>query len=140
MLKVIALPAVVFALLALTGCAVAPEEPCPDGFERYTEFQLFFGLHDSDGQRVSEEEWQAFLADTVTPRFPAGMTIIDVSGQWQEPGGAIQREDTKLLRGLLDAPAGDGLRLIDEISDEFTTRFNQDPVFRIVNEICAGMR
>lgn len=140
MLKVVALPAVAFALLALTACAVAAEEPCPDGFQRYTEFQLFFGLHDSDGERVSEDEWKAFLADTVTPRFPAGMTIIDVGGQWQEPGGAIQHEDTKLLRGLLDAPDGDGLRRIDEISDEFTARFNQDPVFRIVNQVCAGLR
>ena len=68
------------------------------------------------------------------------MTIIDVKGQWQEPGGNIQKEDTKLLMGLLDSADGEGLRLINEISDEFVARFDQDPVFRIVNEICAGMR
>ena len=140
MLKLTVPAAALFIALAMTGCAAAAEQPCPEGFERYIEFQLFFGLHDSDGQRVSEDEWKGFLADTVTPRFPAGMTIIDVGGQWQDPYGAIQQEDTKLLRGLLDAPDGDGLRRIDEISDEFTTRFNQDPVFRIVNETCAGMR
>ena len=141
MLKVIAgLPVLAALLLALAGCAPAAEETCAEGFDRYVEFQLFFGLHDSAGNRVSEAEWQEFLADTVTPRFPAGMTIIDVKGQWQEPGGNIQREDTKLLMGLLDSPDGDGLRRINEISDEFVTRFNQDPVFRILNEICAGMR
>ena len=68
------------------------------------------------------------------------MTIIDVGGQWQEPGGAIQHEDAKLLRGLPGARTGDSLRRIEETSDEFTTRFNQAPVFRIVIEICAGLR
>ena len=129
-------------LLALAGCVAAEpaEESCPEGFERYVEFQLFFGLHDGAGNRVSEAEWEAFLADTVTPRFPAGMTIIDVNGQWQEPSGNIQREETKLLMGLLDATDGEGLRLINEISDEFVRRFDQDPVFRMVNEVCAGIR
>ena len=132
------------ALLTLAGMGCAAptpaEEPCPEGFDRYVEFQLFFGLHDSDNNRVSETQWEQFLEDTVTPRFPAGMTIIDVKGQWQEPGGNIQKEDTKLLMGLLDSADGEGLRLINEISDEFVVRFDQDPVFRIVNEICAGMR
>lgn len=141
MLKmVVQLLALVAVPLLLAGCAPAAEETCPEGFDPYVEFQLFFGLHDSDNNRVSEEEWQAFLADTVTPRFPAGMTIIYVKGQWQEPGGNIQKEDTKLLMGLLDSADGEGLRLINEISDEFVRRFDQDPVFRIVNEICAGMR
>ena len=131
--------AAALCLLLAAGCAPAAET-CPEGFDRYVEFQLFFGLQDSAGNRVSEAEWEAFLADTITPRFPAGMTIIDVKGQWQEPDGDIQREDTKLMRGLLDSTEGEKLRLINEISDEFVTRFNQDPVFRILNEICAGMR
>ena len=143
-LRAAALSLVAAALLTLAGAGCAAptpaEEICPEGFDRYVEFQLFFGLHDSDGNRVSEAQWEQFLEDTVTPRFPAGMTIIDVKGQWQEPGGDIQKEDTKLLMGLLDSADGEGLRLINEISDEFVVRFDQDPVFRIVNEICAGMR
>ena len=139
------MPAILIAtatlsLLLAAGCAADPNADCPEGFDRYVEFQLFFGLHDSAGNRVSEAEWDAFVADTVTPRFPAGMTIIDVNGQWQEPSGNIQREETKLLMGLLDSADGEGLRLINEISDEFVSRFNQDPVFRIVHEICAGLR
>ena len=139
------MPAILIATAALSlllaaGCAAGRSADCPDGFDRYVEFQLFFGLHDSAGNRVSEAEWEAFVADTVTPRFPAGMTIIDVNGQWQEPSGNIQREETKLLMGLLDSADGEGLRLINEISDEFVSRFDQDPVFRIVHEICAGLR
>ena len=142
MKALVRLLALALVALALAGCAgPAPAgESCPEGFERYVEFQLFFGLHDGAGNRVSEAEWEAFLADTVTPRFPAGMTIIDVNGQWQEPSGNIQREETKLLMGLLDATDGEGLRLINEISDEFVRRFDQDPVFRMVNEVCAGIR
>ena len=98
-------PAIIIATAALSlllaaGCAADRSADCPAGFDRYVEFQLFFGLHDSAGNRVSEAEWDAFVADTVTPRFPAGLTIIDVNGQWQEPNGNIQREETKLLMGL----------------------------------------
>ena len=92
------------------------------------------------GKRVSEDEWQQFLADTVTPRFPAGPTVIDVKGQWQEPGRNVRQEETKMLLGLLDAADGEELRLINKISDEFTGRFHRDPVFRIIHEVCAGLR
>ncbi len=126
------------ALLALLGCTPAAPS-CPDGFDRVAEYSLFFGLDDSAGNRVSEADWQAFLADTITPRFPAGLTVIDAKGQWQEPGGSIRRENTKLVTGLLEPPGGDGLRLINEISAEFVHRFNQDPVFRVIEQVCAGV-
>ena len=136
------LPAALLAALMLLACAPAAttaDKSCPEGFDYVVEYNLFFGLDDSAGNRVSESEWQAFLEDTITPRFPAGLTVIDVKGQWQEPNGGIQRENTILVLGLLDPPDGDGLRLINEISAEFVSRFNQDPVFRVINEVCAGL-
>lgn len=130
--------------LGIVGCvSVGVEEGveegiCPAGFDSGVEYQLFFGLDDSEGNRVSVEDWEAFVADTITPRFPGGMTIIDVHGQWQEPDGNIQREETILVRGLIAEHGDDSLRLVDEISAEFVRRFDQDPVWRIVRDACYG--
>lgn len=33
---------------------------------------------------VSDEDWRAFLAAEVTPRFPDGLTVIDAAGQWRD--------------------------------------------------------
>ncbi len=134
--------AAVALLLLASGCAasVAPPASCPDGYSRHIEFQLFFGLADGSGNQISDAEWEQFQTEVITPRFPEGMSVIDVKGQWREPDGDVQRENTRLVRGLMAAPDGDGLRLVNEISDEFVRRFNQDPVFRIMSEVCSGVR
>lgn len=41
---------------------------------------LYFGLVNADGG-VSEQEWSAFLADEVAPRFPDGLTVLSAYGQ-----------------------------------------------------------
>ena len=139
MSKVLVLAALAALTLVLAGCAEADDDPCPEGFESQLAYDLFFGLSDSAGDTVSEEGWQAFLADVITPRFPAGLTVIDFRGQWTEPGGSLQREPGKLVVGLLAAPGDGSLGKVNEISEEFERRFDQDPVFRIVREVCAGL-
>lgn len=130
---------VVIALvaLALFACGDGGEEPCPEGSDRYAEYQLFFGRSAADGREVSDEEWAAFLAEVVTPRFPAGLTVLDAAGQWRDDSGTIQRERTKVL-WILAAPGEETLRLIDEISQEYERRYNQDAVLRIHGTACAS--
>jgi hypothetical protein len=53
------------------------------GAERAT-VQLFFGHSIPGGGTVAETEWQDFLATSVTPRFPGGLTVLDGHGQWFE--------------------------------------------------------
>lgn len=62
---------------------------CPVGLSPVTEFRLFFGLTDAAGNTVSEEEWGTFLNDTITPRFRAGLTVIDAGGQWLDTTGTL---------------------------------------------------
>ena len=71
-------------------------------------------------------------ADTVTPRFPLGLSTLEVMGQWQRPDGVIERENTKLVVLIHPPPVADGLKLVDEISAEYQRRFNHDPVFRSI--------
>lgn len=135
--RLIAPALLALAALALLACGDDGEAPCPDGSDRYAEYQLFFGRSTADGSEVSDEQWAAFLADTVTPRFPAGLTVLDAAGQWRDDSGAIQRERSKVL-WILAAPGEETLRLIDEISAEYERRFNQDSVLRIHRTACAS--
>ena len=43
---------------------------------------------------VSELEWQIFLRDEVTKRFPDGLTVWEAEGQWLSPAGSIDREQS----------------------------------------------
>jgi len=57
---------------------------------------LYFGTARPKGS-VSELEWQMFLRDEVTARFPDGLTVWEAEGQWKQPGGAIGHERSKVL-------------------------------------------
>jgi hypothetical protein len=58
---------------------------------------------DNPDKGVSEAQWRAFLDKEVTPRFPDGLSVVDVYGQWQgvkQP--APQRLRSKML--IVDYP------------------------------------
>jgi hypothetical protein len=50
----------------------------------WVDTRLYFGLGPADapGKGVSEAHWRDFLDQEVTPRFPAGLSVLDVYGQW----------------------------------------------------------
>ena len=131
--------ATTFALASWPGSISGADQGCPKGLTPVTEFRLFFGLTHADGRTVTEEQWQEFLADTITPRFRAGLTVLDARGQWLTPAGVIEREPVKLLIGSVSTDAAASMKLVDEISRAFQERFKQDPVFRMSNPACAGL-
>ena len=115
-------PILLVTLLAvsLTGCAhqnppapaaasTAPtlsgDSAHPGQTSGWVDTKLYFGLGPADHleQGVSEAKWRAFLDKEVTPRFPDGLSVVDVYGQWQgakEP--APERLRSKLL--IVDYP------------------------------------
>ena len=52
---------------------------------------LHFGLARPKGA-VTELEWQLFLRDEVTSRFPEGLTVWEAEGQWRTPAGNLDHE------------------------------------------------
>ncbi len=126
------------AAVALVGCDEwGGAKACPEGTAKWTEYQLFFGLSQADGGTISEEAWREFLADTVTPRFPDGLTVLSGNGQWRDASGEVLREGSKLL--IIYAPPGDeGRRAIDEISEEYERRFDQESVLRVIGSACVS--
>ena len=127
------------ALLAVAlGCVPLPAEaPCPEGSERYDEYRLFFGRNIGDAEGVSEENWRAFLADTVTPRFPDGLSVFDAAGQWRDSQGSVVRERSKMVLILAEQDS-DALTRLDEIAEEYKRRFSQESVLRVVDSACVA--
>ena len=137
--------AVVLAAIFLTLAACADADgdavatACEDGGEVWTEYRLFMGRSDGGLEVVSDADWDAFLADTITPRFPDGLSVIDVAGQGTGPDGVLERERTKML--LVLAPlGGDALERINEIGAEYKRRFTQDAVLRVVTDACVAFK
>jgi len=57
----------------------------PAKTQGWVDTQLYFGLGPADdaSKGVNEQAWRDFLDKEVTPRFPAGLSVLDVYGQWQ---------------------------------------------------------
>ena len=125
--------------VSLGACAQPGAPPvCTAPLKPALEVDLYFGRDKQGGGEVSEAEWAAFLADTVTPRFPDGLSVLNVEGQAREPSGRIVRERTKLLVVVVfDAPAHRGK--VREIVEAYNSRFGQHSVFRSEQPVCAGL-
>ena len=130
---------IVSLAIGVTADRAAAARECPEGLEPVDEFRLFFGLADAAGKVVTEEEWQRFLADTITPRFQAGLTVLEGRGQWLDPTGNLQREPVKVVMGAIATEIDRSMKSVDEISAAFQAQFGQDPVFRMWNPACAGI-
>ena len=92
--------------------------------------ELYFG-------RVSPVDWDQFLAQVVTPRFPDGLTWYDSHGQWQNPTGIVTKEDSCVLI-LIHASTPEKDRYIQEVRDEYKTRFHQQSVLRADQAVTAS--
>jgi hypothetical protein len=57
----------------------------PAKTSHWLDTRLYFGLGPADAPNkgVSESTWRDFLDKEVTPRFPSGLSVVDVYGQWQ---------------------------------------------------------
>ncbi|WP_456306258.1 DUF3574 domain-containing protein [Komagataeibacter nataicola] len=59
---------------------------------------LLFGLNRPDGGHVSQRDWTHFVRDIITPRFPAGFSVLRMTGQWRdEHSGRIVREPSRII-------------------------------------------
>ena len=126
------------ALAAVAAACTGSDAPvCPDGAEHYVEYRLFMGRSGDSGEVVDDAAWEAFLADSVTPRFPDGLTVLDARGQWRGSSGAILSERSKVLL-VLAPPGDDAARLIAEVADEYIRTFEQESVLRVVGDTCAS--
>ncbi|MEV5878312.1 DUF3574 domain-containing protein [Streptomyces sp. NPDC052101] len=99
----------------------------------YIKTELLFGTAKPDGGRpVTDKQFHAFVDEFITPRFPAGLTIENASGQYRDSHGIIEHERSYKLtllypRGEANASSGK----IEAIRATYDKRFHQESVARI---------
>jgi Protein of unknown function (DUF3574) len=123
--KVVAMVPAASALLALTLTACGPHAPiqhCGNG----SVTRLYMGQATPSGN-VTDAEWQQFITETVTPRFPEGFTVLHAQGQWRGRDGGIHREDTRVLEIVHhNDPASQAQ--VRALAHAYKRRFSQESV------------
>ncbi|TCT05170.1 DUF3574 domain-containing protein [Aquabacter spiritensis] len=73
----------VFLSLAAIGAAAQTAAPAP-GWQAtlwadsvMVQSQLRFDLESPDGTGVSDQQWATFVSETILPRFPDGITVLE---------------------------------------------------------------
>jgi hypothetical protein len=97
---------------------------------------LYFGLSRPKGA-VSELEWQIFLRDEVTKRFPDGLTVWQAEGQWQTPTGSIDREQSKVLL-LVHAETTTARQSVQDVILAYRKAFDQQSVLWESSRVCVA--
>jgi hypothetical protein len=124
--------------LLATACA-APPPSCPDGTQAATVAEAYFGQSRRDAPPIAEAEWRDFLAGTVTPAFPDGLTVLDGRGQWRRPDGTILSEASKVLVLVLPgADAAAARARLRPVEDAWKARFRHQSVLTVYRHACVG--
>lgn len=121
----------------LAGCSSLLHDSCAPGEQAAVSELLYFGTNMPDGT-VSSEEWTEFLSTTVTPRFPAGLTVWQASGQWQSSDGEPTRENSYVL-SLIHPAHAQAETAVLAIVAEYKARFHQDAVLRVKAHACMSL-
>ncbi len=132
-LPALALGMALAGCLALPGCEMPPD--CTIGSPALT-VNLFFGRERPHGAPITDAEWNQFLAEVVTPRFPEGLTVTDGRGQWRNEQGVETHEASTVVTIVTD-PEADTDTKIDAIRHDYRRRFDQQSVGVTTNESCA---
>jgi hypothetical protein len=145
-----ALLAVVLSV-ALAGCAHQPVASTPNSVaptltgdpahpgqtKGWVDTKLYFGLGpaDSTDKGVSEAQWRAFLDKEVTPRFPDGLSVVDVYGQWQGKNQTtLERLRSKML--IIDYPdISENRDKIEAIRAAWKQRTGDQSVLRVTEPV-----
>jgi hypothetical protein len=103
-------------------------------YERQEMDTLYFGTQKAEGGVVSDAEWQTFLADEITSRFPSGLTTWEASGQWRDQHNVIERERTHIVQIVHPASGADEGRIV-AIIEAYKKRYVQEAVFRVRSDV-----
>lgn len=133
----------VATLAAATACAanlpqagqaatLSGDTAHPGATQGWVRTELYFGLGlEGRPGGVDEAGWRQFLDAEVTPRFPDGLSVVDVYGQWQgKDQAAPERLRSKLIVLLYpDSPAHRAA--VDAIRVAWKTKTGDQSVLRV---------
>ena len=114
----------------LTSCEKEEVKPQTAKTEQWVLDRLYFGRSMPDGKEVSGKDWNLFVDQVITPRFPDGLTTWEAAGQWQEEDGDITRESTFFLE-IVHSKSKAEINKLEAIIQEYKKRFQQESVLRV---------
>jgi hypothetical protein len=123
--------------LALGACSSLPAVRCGNGEQPAIQESIYFGTGKPNGV-VTAQEWTQFLEAIVTPRFPQGLSVSEVSGQWRGADGTTVREASHVLL-LVHANDLKAEKLVAEIVAAYKTQFQQEAVLRVRSAACMSL-
>jgi hypothetical protein len=123
-------------MLAAAGCMTAPRPACPAGQAQLRTAQLF--LSAKPPARISDKDLRRFVDDEVTPRFPAGVTVVDGGGQWRGDENRLIREAAKVVTIVLPE-AGDPVAKVEAVRAAYRHRFKQESLVVLLPPACVTL-
>ncbi|MCC5888126.1 MAG: DUF3574 domain-containing protein [Gammaproteobacteria bacterium] len=132
---------VLVGTLAVMGCTATPPAVSAvdcGGMQSALRSELFFGMTHRRGAAIAEADWEDFLANSVTARFPDGLSVIEARGQWRNPGtGALVRQPARVLLIIHPDDARSDASL-EALREDYKARFDQISVLRVTQPVCMA--
>jgi hypothetical protein len=124
--------------LFIHGSASAQLVECRGGQKPTQIAEMMFGRKIGDRIGVSEVEWGRFVDREITPRFPAGLTVYNAAGQWQDTTTKkVVHEPSKMVVIVLPGD-DDEIARLNAVVEAYKTRFKQQSVVVIVRPACVS--
>jgi len=128
----------VLILLALAMTSCSKSTPVRTK-QNWLKTELYFGLSRISQPNITEAQWQAFVDQEITPRFPQGFTVISARGQWQNIQKTIIQENSKVLV-IIHADTAVNDVNIEQIRHIFCKQFHQELVLRATIPIKTDLK
>jgi hypothetical protein len=124
----------------VAGATLKGDAIHPARARRWVETQLYFGLGPADAVEKGESEaaWREFLDKEVTPRFPAGLSVVDVYGQWQG-SNETKPERIRSKELIIDYPAtAENAAKIEAIRAAWKRRTGDHSVMKVTQRVAVS--
>jgi Protein of unknown function (DUF3574) len=99
--------------------------------ETWNRTELYFGMSNPDGTTITEAEFKAFMDESITSRFPDGLTLLTGYGQYLGENGEITKETSKVLVLFYPSDMTNANENIEAIRNEYEKAFQQESVLRV---------
>ncbi len=108
-----------FTVLACLGCTPTNQ------LNRF-----YFGMNKPTGGAVTEQEFNQFLQQEISSRFPKGLTLFETKGQWQDANGTVERENSRVVEIVCD-DTPENRDKVAAIAAKYKVLFTQEAVMVI---------
>jgi hypothetical protein len=96
--------------------------------------EIYFGIGGAGDTDLQDRElrWRDFLDREVTPRFPAGLTVLEAYGQWKSPGAPSPERLVSKVLVILCPDSAESRTSIDAIRTAYKAATHSKSVLLVV--------